>query len=147
MNKEQPALDLTSDVSQEEYRQVCRGLFGYNVAQTNGLVEKPGNDINVLLKDTEGLVWGGVFCETWLYSLYIDVLWIDERIRGQGYGRALMEEAERMGREHGCTFAHTTTFSYQAPEFYQAVGYTIFAAMDDYPDGIVQYFLKKSLKH
>lgn len=71
---------------------------------------------------------------------------LDERLRGRGYGRALMEEAERIGREHGCTFAHTTTFSYQAPDFYQAVGYTIFAAMDDYPDGIVQYFLKKSLK-
>jgi len=145
MDKEQPALDLTSNVSQEEYRQVCWGLFGYNVAQTDGLLKKPGIDINLVLKDGEGRVWGGVFCETWLYSLYIDVLWIDESIRGRGYGRALMEEAERIACEHGCTFAHTTTFSYQAPDFYQRVGYAIFAAMDDYPEGIVQYFLKKRL--
>jgi len=147
MDGTQPALALSTNVSQEEYRQVCRGLIGYNVARTAGEVEKPGLDINVVLKDEQGHVWGGCFCETWLYSLYVDVLWIDERVRGRGYGRALMEEAERIGRKHGCTFAHTTTFSYQAPEFYQAVGYTIFAAMDDYPDGIVQYFLKKKLNH
>jgi GNAT superfamily N-acetyltransferase len=145
MDEDRPTLELTTDVSQEDYRLVCRGLVGFNVAQTAGEVEKPGNDINVLLKDEEGRVWGGVFCATWLYSLYVDVLWIDERIRGQGHGRALIEEVERIAREHGCTFAHTTTFSYQAPEFYQAVGYSIFAAMDDYPDGIVQYFLKKRL--
>ena len=145
MDHEGPTLELTPDVSQEEYRHVCRGLVGFNVAQTAGEVEKPGLDINVVLKDGEGKVWGGIFCATWLYSLYVDVLWIDERIRGQGYGRALLEEAERIAREHGCTFAHTTTFSYQSPEFYQRQGYTIFAAMDDYPDGIVQYFLKKRL--
>jgi ribosomal protein S18 acetylase RimI-like enzyme len=146
MSQDRSALELTTDVRQEEYRHVCRGLVGYNVAQTAGLVEKPGIDINVLLKDGEGRVWGGIFCETWLYSLYIDVLWIDEQFRGQGHGRALIEEAERIAKEHGCAFAHTTTFSYQAPKFYQRLGYTIFAAMDDYPDGIVQYFLKKRLE-
>jgi GNAT superfamily N-acetyltransferase len=144
MDKEPPALELTAAVSPEEYRHVCKSLFGYNVAQTAGLLKKPGIDINLLLKDKERQVWGGIFCETWLYSLYIDVLWVDERFRGQGYGRALIEEAERIAREHGCTFAHTTTFSYQAPYFYESVGYTIFASMDDYPEGITQYFLKKS---
>lgn len=145
MSRERSALELTTEVGQEEYRHVCRSLFGYNVAQTAGLLQKPGIDINLLLKDADRRVWGGIFCETWLYSLCIDVLWIDERFRGQGYGRVLVEEAECIARAHGCTFAHTTTFSYQAPDFYQRLGYTIFAAMDDYPNGIVQYFLKKRL--
>jgi GNAT superfamily N-acetyltransferase len=138
-------LNLTTDVSPEEYRTVCRSLFGYNVAQTTGLLQKPGIDVNLLLKDEEGRAWGGIFCETWLYSLYIDVLWIDERCRGQGNGRALIEEAERIAREHGCILAHTSTFSYQAPGFYQRMGYTTFAALDAFSDGITQYFLKKVL--
>ena len=29
--------------------------------------------------------------------------------------------------------------------FYQACGYEIFAELDDYPDNIKQYFLKKTL--
>ena len=56
-----------------------------------------------------------------------------------------MTEAERIAREHGCTFAHTTTFSYQAPDFYQRLGYRIFGVIEGYPDGIKQYFLKKPL--
>ncbi|WP_242069645.1 hypothetical protein [Paenibacillus dendritiformis] len=43
----------------------------------------------------------------------------------------------------GCTFAHTSTFSYQSPHFYQQAGYEVFAILDDYPDGIQQFFLKK----
>jgi GNAT superfamily N-acetyltransferase len=145
MDNGHPTLALSAAVSQEEYKYVCKSLYGYNVAQTGGLLQKPGIDINLLLKDEEGQVWAGIFCETWLYSLYIDVLWVDERCRGQGFGRALIEEAERIAREHGCTFAHTTTFSYQAPAFYQRAGYTVLAAMDDYPEGITRYFLRKKL--
>ena len=52
---------------------------------------------------------------------------------------------ESIAREHGCTFAHTCTFTYQAPDFYQHLGYRVFAVLDDYPEGIKEYFLKKKL--
>ena len=55
------------------------------------------------------------------------------------------DRAERIARESGCTFTHTCTFSYQAPGFYQRLGYEVFAVLDDYPDGIRQFFLKKRL--
>ena len=84
-------------------------------------------------------------CDTFLYCLDIDVMWVHESLRGQGYGKALILEAERIAKEHGCTFAHTCPFSYQNPAFYQAVGYPIFAMLDDYPNGLKQYFLKKRL--
>lgn len=138
-------LTVTSDVSEADYRHVCRNLLAYNVAATHGQLEKPDVTINLVVKDAEGTVLGGLFCDTFLHSLYIDVLWVDERIRGQGYGKALIDEAERLARSHGCTLAHTCTFSYQAPDFYQRQGYTVFGVLDDYPDGIRQYFLKKAL--
>jgi GNAT superfamily N-acetyltransferase len=102
-------------------------------------------DINLVLMDESGHVLGGILCDTFLYSLYIDVMWVHESLRGQGYGKALVLEAERIAKEHGCTFAHTCTFSYQFPNFYQAVGYSVFSVLDDYPNGIKQYFLKKRL--
>nr|WP_286155029.1 GNAT family N-acetyltransferase [Bacillus sp. FJAT-27264] len=61
---------------------------------------------------------GGLFCETWLCGLYIDVLWIADEYRSKGYGKIMVTEAERLGKELGCIFAHTCTFTYQAPEFY-----------------------------
>lgn len=82
-------------------------------------------------------------CDAFNLCLYIDVMWLSESYRGKGYGRALIEQAERIAKEKGCIFSHTCTFSYQSPEFYKACGYEIFAELPDYPDGIVQYFLKK----
>lgn len=124
---------------------VCKNLYSYNVENTDRLLQQPGININLALKDEDGQVFGGILCDTFLYCLYIDVLWVHESLRGQGYGKALILEAERIAKEHGCTFAHTCTFTYQAPDFYQAIGYTIFALLDDYPNGIKQYFLKKKL--
>lgn len=82
-------------------------------------------------------------CDAFNLCLYIDVMWLSESYRGKRYGRALIEQAERIAKEKGCIFSHTCTFSYQSPEFYKACGYEIFAELPDYPDGIVQYFLKK----
>jgi GNAT superfamily N-acetyltransferase len=138
-----PTLAITPDITAEDRQVVCKNLFGYNVEKTDQLLEKPGVDINLVLKDQSGQVFGGILCDTFLYCLYVDVMWVHESVRGQGYGKALILEAERIAKEHGCTFAHTCTFSYQNPAFYQAVGYSVFAVLDDYPDGIRQYFLKK----
>jgi len=141
----QARLTINHEVSPEAKQEVCRGLFSYNVARTEGLLKQPGVDINLVLEDEQGRAVGGVFCDTFLYCLYVDVLWVAEEYRGQGYGAALMREAERIARQRGCTFAHTCTFSYQSPDFYRDMGYEIFGVIDDYPEGIKQFFLKKKL--
>lgn len=138
-------LEVVGKTSEEEKTYICRGLFQYNVDATAGVLTKPGISIELFLKDDAGQVMGGILCDTFSYCVYIDVLWVDERLRGQGYGEDLMTAAEKIARENGCTFAHTTTFSYQAPDFYQRMGYQIFGEIDDYPNGIKQYFLKKKL--
>lgn len=137
-------LVLTSDFSEEDEDKVCKRLYNHNVKNTNGLLHKPGFSINLCLKDGDEVV-GGIMCDDYNYCMYIDVMWVDEKYRGYGYGKQLVYEAERIAKDGGCVFAHTSTFSYQSPEFYKACGYEIFAKLDDYPDNIVQYFLKKSL--
>ena len=138
-------LTLHAEVSADDKQHVFRSLYQYNVAATQCLLQKPGIDIQFVLKDEGGNPVGGIFCDTFLYCLYIDVLWIDERYRGLGYGKVLIRQAEKVAREKGCTFAHTCTFSYQSPDFYQAMGYDVFATLADYPNGIKQFFLKKAL--
>ena len=138
-------LTLHAEFSSDDKQHVFRSLYQHNVDATQRLLQKPGIDIQFVLKDAEGKPMGGIFCDTFLYCLYIDVLWLDERYRGQGYGKILICEAEKIAREKGCTFAHTCTFSYQSPHFYKAMGYEVFATLADYPDGIKQFFLKKTL--
>ncbi len=43
------------------------------------------------------------------------------------------------------SFAHIATFSYQSPDFYRAMGFEVFGVINDYPEGIKEYFLKKRL--
>ncbi|MBU5427426.1 GNAT family N-acetyltransferase [Tissierella pigra] len=134
---------ITTDCSNDDYDCVCKGLFKHNVMKTEGVLRKPGIDINLYLKTSDEETIGAILCDTFNYCMYIDVMWINEKYRGKGYGRILITEAERMAREYGCIFAHTCTFSYQSPWFYKRCGYEVFSILDDYPDGIKQYFLKK----
>lgn len=136
---------ITHDYNDEDYDYVAESLYEYNVRETGGLLKKPAHDIHLFLRDESGRVAGGIFGETFSYCMYIDVFWIDELYRSQGCGKRLLLEAERAGKAMGCLFSHTSTFSYQAPEFYKRMGYEVFGVLDEYPDGIKQFFLKKRL--
>ncbi|MDF1538989.1 MAG: GNAT family N-acetyltransferase, partial [Candidatus Thorarchaeota archaeon] len=48
-------------------------------------------------------------------------------------------------KKNGCVVSQTYTFSWQAPDFYQAVGYKLMATYDGYHDGITELILMKSL--
>lgn len=137
---------LTSEHTPDDTSAVCAALLHHNIQKTDGLLKNPNVGINLFVK-AEGRPIGAILCDTFNRCLYIDVLWLEEAYRGQGYGRAMIERAEDIARRNGCIFAHTCTFSYQSPLFYQACGYEVFAELRDYPDGIVQYFLKKKLHH
>lgn len=135
---------MTTQYSKMDRELVCESLITYNVQHTSGLLKKPGVDLNIFLKNGETVI-GAIMCDTFNLCLYIDVMWLTESYRGRGYGRALIEQAERIAKEKGCIFSHTCTFNYQSPDFYKACGYEVFAELNDYPDGIVQYFFKKKL--
>ncbi|MGG4396375.1 GNAT family N-acetyltransferase [Paenibacillus thiaminolyticus] len=138
-------IKISYDYSEKDYDYIADNLYDYNTKASQGLLKKPEHDVYLFLKDKSGQVIGGIFCETYNYCLYIDMFWIADDYRGKGYGKAMIAKAESAGKEMGCIFAHTSTFSYQSPYFYQIMGYEIFGILDDYPDGIKQYFLKKKL--
>ena len=135
---------ITSQYTDDDFKFICESLIRHNVENTAGLLKKPGVDIVLFLKDGDKII-GAISCDTYNMSMYIDVMWLDITYRGRGYGKVLITQAENIAREKGCLFSHTSTFSFQSPEFYKACGYEVFAELDDYPDNIVQYFLKKKL--
>jgi GNAT superfamily N-acetyltransferase len=136
---------ITSIWNEDEYNYVCRNLLAHNIKNTNGLLLKPGQKVNLFLKSEEDKVLGGIFCDTYNYCLYIGELWIDENYRKKGYGLTLITTAENLAKELGCIFVHTSTASYQSPKFYLKMGYEVFGVLDDFPDEIKIYYLKKRL--
>lgn len=97
--------------------------------------------------DEEGTVVGGILAKAWVTWkwLQIDIVWVDEQFRNQGLGSRLLDEIEQSALGQGCTRAKVSTWSFQAPHFYQARGYRIYGELPNFPDGATDYQLWKSL--
>ncbi len=102
-------------------------------------------DVDLVLKDQYGKVFGGLLAKIYRGCLFIDVFWVCESQRGLGYGGKLLEEVETIASREKCSFIHLDTFNFQAPEFYIKNGYEIYGVLDSYSDGIKRYYLKKEL--
>ncbi len=129
-------------VDQPAWAIIGGGISAYNKQQAG-----PDNGKNhcFVLKAPDGDVVGGVIAATYWNWLYIDLMWLKEELRGQGYGRKLLQLAEEEGRRRGATHAHLDTFSFQAPGFYQKQGYEVFGELKDFPPGHTRYYLVKEL--
>ena len=88
---------------------------------------------------------GVVVCQLFWGNLHIKYLLTNKEHRGHGIARALMEHAFDFGKEKGCHFAFVETMSFQAPEFYQKLGFEIELKRDGYAAGTSFYYLKKVL--
>ena len=64
----------------------------------------------------------------------------------QGLGAKLLEEAERRARRRGSRVIHLSTYSFQAPGFYESQGYRRFGLISGSPRGHRRYFYVKRLK-
>ena len=54
---------MTSEHTKEEYKQICEKLLKHNYENTNGLLNKPGIDIYLLLKENDKII-GAISCDT-----------------------------------------------------------------------------------
>lgn len=78
-----------------------------------------------LVVDTDNRILGGCNGNIGYGWVYVDQLWVDEALRGQGYGSALMQKAETLGREKNCLAAAVNTMQWEALEFYKKLGYQV----------------------
>lgn len=118
------------------------GLYRYNVEQTG---RGDGRWLAIFVRDSDGRIIAGLSGWTWAGWLKVANLWVRDDLRRQGHGRALLAAAEKEAAARGCTRATLDTYSFQAPVFYQRLGYKIVAAVDDFPAGHKHYTLVKNL--
>jgi GNAT superfamily N-acetyltransferase len=92
--------------------------------------------------DTDEIL-GGLWGATNFAHLHVDLLFVPEPLRRTGLGRKMLLQAEREAITRGCRAACLDTYSFQAREFYERLGYTVFGILDDYPPGQHRVFLSK----
>lgn len=115
-------------------------LYDFNSAQTG---RDDGQLFAFLVRNEKQEIVAGLSGWTWAYACEIRTLWVHPTWRGQGYGRDLLKSAEQEAQARGCSVMLISSYSFQAPAFYQKVGYTLAWQLNDFPPGHSYCFLVK----
>jgi ribosomal protein S18 acetylase RimI-like enzyme len=99
-------------------------------------------------RNESGAIIGGFNGHTWGGCCVIANLWVHEKHRRRGLGEALLLAAEAEASRRGCERVVLSTHSFQAPKFYERLGYEKVAVIDDYPRGFTDFiYVKRLRKH
>lgn len=137
-------------VIEESTKEGCQavddGIVKYNSSKVPFTQEPHFLSINRVIKSLNGDIIAGINSVLYCWNcLYIDVLWVKEDFRKDGYGSTLLKEVERVAKEKGCKLVHLDTFDFQAKDFYLKHGYEIFGILEDCPSEHKRYYMKKNI--
>jgi GNAT superfamily N-acetyltransferase len=137
-------LEIVCDLAPnaEDIKRLRAGLMSYNESRAGAVDIKP---IALYVRDGSGEIRGGLFGYLAWQWLSIDLLWVEESLRGRGYGASLLRQAETAARDAGCVAVRLDTYEFQARPFYEHHGYVVYGTLEGYPAGTRTYLLTKSL--
>jgi ribosomal protein S18 acetylase RimI-like enzyme len=121
---------------------VMTQLVAYNASKSGG--ETP-DYLFIAARDGSGTVRGGLVGATYLGWLSVQMVSLDEPLRGQGHGATLMRLAEEEAVRRGCPRVFLETLSFQALPFYEKLGYRVHSRLEDFPIGGTRYAMTKML--
>jgi GNAT superfamily N-acetyltransferase len=78
---------------------------------------------SVKVTDDAGELVGGLAAWTWGGLCGVELLWVREDSREDGWGSRLLQAAEAEARRRGCGRVAVSSFTFQAPDFYRRRGY------------------------
>lgn len=135
---DQPILPATL----EEAAFINEQIDEFNARQLafTGVLETP---IRYVVKEGDTILAGIDSCFYLEEVLYVHVLFVDAKHRGQDLGSRLLKKVEEEAK--GAKLVHLDTFDFQAKDFYLKYGYEIFGILEDCPKGHKRYYLRKSL--
>jgi GNAT superfamily N-acetyltransferase len=116
---------------------------GIGESDPHDVGDRDWKPVNFALRSDDGSMVGGIHGATMWGWLMIDGLWLSPTLRGQGLGRKLLLAAETEAISRGCKGSWLGTFDFQARDFYEHLGYMVFAELPGFPPGHTHFHLKK----
>ena len=139
----QPKLIVTEHPRQEHRDEIFRLLLDYNTSKVGPAVVEP---LAITLQDPENdAIIGGLWGESYYDWLFINFLIVPDIFRKRGVGSALMKKAEEIAANRGCLGIRLDTFSFQAPAFYEKLGYRRHGRLVNHPKGHERIYYFKDL--
>ena len=132
-------LVLTDQPPEAMRELVGQGISAANAARMGANDRRP---LAIMIQEN-GILIGGLYGRTSWRRLTVELLFVPEKLRGQGMGTKLLAQAEEEAKKRGCIGVWLETFSPDAHRFYLRQGFKTFGEIADYPPGNTRYFLSK----
>jgi GNAT superfamily N-acetyltransferase len=114
-------------------RECGRGRAGVGEDRAFGIFVR--DEARRIVAGISGMTWGGC-CE-------LHAMWVDEPLRGQGIGRALLSGAESVARRRGCALVEFFAYDLLAHGLYERLGYETVGVVEGFPAGSsARWYLK-----
>lgn len=137
-----PLVIVSEKPEDADYQTILEALIRYNDAAVGPSGYEP---VAILIRDDRDETLGGLWGKVSYDWLFVELLFVPELLRGQKLGTQLMNAAEQLARERKCEGIWLDTYEFQAPAFYQSLGYKVFGQLADYPRNSGRFFLRKML--
>lgn len=138
---QQLQLSILTEENSPEATEILSGLRQYNTSHAGPTTKE---NLTLAYKNQEGKVVAGLIGYSSWDWFFTSILWVDESCRGQKLGLKLLVEAQKIASARGCKGMHLDTFSFQAPGFYEKLGFNKFGELSDCPiPGMTRFFYKK----
>ena len=116
----------------EDIAAIHDALYSYNLSKTGSErvdvhAERFPEQFALLACDERGTAHGGIafHWENDPRRIFADYLYLDDTLRGGGFGRRIMEELIEYAESRGASWIDLTTNTFQAPGFYLKLGFEI----------------------
>lgn len=144
---EKLSFDIKHQHSLTDINYINSKLVEFNNQKLGLPINNPGpQPVTVLLKNENDEVVGGAYASAYLNVFHIYACWIDEKYRGQGYGRLMDKKLQQEAERFNCHTATMETHSFQLTKnFYNKVGVLFINKIKNSPIGHTKYFLINKL--
>ena len=131
---------ITDEVDEAGVEELRNAVIAFNVAATGF---SDGASLGCLLRDDDLRLVAGLDGFTWGGYAMIEWLWVDDEHRHAGLATRLVRAAEYEAARRGCVVVRVNTHTFQAPGFYERLGYSEIGRAHDTPVGHGEVFFEK----
>ena len=103
-----------------DINKVYHGLGGFNEPVFGNMVIE---EFGCFLRDENQVILGGATGELVGKVALVEYVWVEEKLRGQGYGYKNFDVLENSIKDKNITEIHLDTYSFQAAGFYEKMGF------------------------
>ncbi len=138
-------IEVSDKVDQKSYDKIVELIIDFNLSKTQNHKNEINKPIEIIARNLKNEIIGGLYGRSLWGTLEIKTFAVRPENRNDGIGTKLMLEAEKEAINRNCRFISLDTFSFQASEFYEKLGFKKIGTETDFPKGFEKYYYRKKI--